>query len=1338
MSDWLTISTGANHSMGIRADGSLWAWGDNSMGQVGTGSASQQYYTFPAKIDGGLLKWISVAGGAMFTIAIKEDGTLWSWGENIFGQLGRSGTLNRPGQVGMSADWKFISAGNSHALGIKNDGSLWAWGYNGSYQLGDGTTTSRVTPTQIGNDTDWEYVSAGYDFSIALKTDGSLWVWGDNDMGQLGNGTYNQVMTPTKLGSDSWKSVAASNMSVTAIKANGTLWNWGWVIGGFGLDLQNTSNSPLQIGSATSWHSIIAGDVHAFVFAQDETLWGWGEGTWGKLGDNSWETYTKPVQLSPGIVSGNSNQVLCSDATIADIEVTGANIQWFLTPSEGSPLPSNFPLTNETRYYANSNKFGCISSPRFEVIVNLKTPTPKPSGNTHQSFCKGATIADIGVDGTNIRWYNTNSSTSPISTNTPLVNGSHYFVTQTIDGCESLRLDIQTTVSTPPPPSGPSSQIVCSGTRLFALQANGENIRWYGSKFSFEHTPLPDYFLYGSSTKNFYATQTIDSCESEEFLEVQVMLTTNSVTAPISSTALTADKIFAKSSSANVIDLEGRLWGWGWGWNFQLDSTRENKISPVVVDSGPWKAIASGDEHTLGIKKDGTLWAWGYNYEGQLGLGDSTPNYISHMQQVGIESNWHAITTEYKTSAGVKTNGTLWTWGGKDLLGIGYVNYNENSPVQVSPHNTWTDVSSGSQFMHGIKDTQLSGWGTNFFGELGDGTNEDRFKPTFTQTAGWKMVRGGYRFAAGITLNGELFTWGSNENGGLANGSPTSTRLNTPTKVGNDQDWQFLALGFSHGLAVKTDGTLWAWGSNSHYQLGNGTTTNSLIPIQIGIDTDWKEVAAGDIFSMAMKGDGTVWTWGISNVGQTGHGSTTTFKVPTMVSASLQLICDQNTVGDLNLDGENIQIYDSPNSLYPLKDETPLVDRTLYYATQTVDGCESQKRHSIFVLKKDSGLPAPTGKPIQEFCPGAIAKDLIAIGNGIEWYEVPSGGSALSESTPLVNNMTYYASQGIGLCKSSDRLEIKVLIETGTENPPTGQAVQRLCTGSLLSNLVTNEPNIAWYDTASGGSELPLATILVDGKHYFAALKSENCESSRFKITVSLVPNDPPIVEDQIFCHNATVYDLHHDGGNIRYFYDLTSLESLAPTNMLMQGYYFASQIIENCESERAPFFVQLIDVQAPDGETIQSYEIGKTLNDLQVVGENINWYASPEDIGIVSKRLSPFTILEENMTYYASQTVNDCESSSGLPVTVITIVTNVLPELKLETFPNPIVDKFIISTDQILQEVFVFNMLGNVLLWKEIKDTQTQIDFSALPMGTYFIKLVFNDRVKVLKVQKL
>jgi len=176
---------------------------------------------------------MAVSTGLTHTVALKTDGSLWVWGQNLYGRTGvgvGGGNMTTPLQIGRHNDWAYVAAGASHTLAIGRDGSLWAWGSNSHGELGDGTIVNRWAPTRIGTDTNWRSVTAGLGYTVAIRTDGTLWAWGNNEYGQLGIGeTADTTPTPTRIGADSdWAMVAAGIRHHTAaIRTDGTLWVWG-------------------------------------------------------------------------------------------------------------------------------------------------------------------------------------------------------------------------------------------------------------------------------------------------------------------------------------------------------------------------------------------------------------------------------------------------------------------------------------------------------------------------------------------------------------------------------------------------------------------------------------------------------------------------------------------------------------------------------------------------------------------------------------------------------------------------------------------------------------------------------------------------------------------------------------------------------------------------------------------------------------------------------------------------------------------------------------------------------------------------------------------------------
>jgi len=210
---WKAVAAGESHSVGIQNDGTVFTWGTKESGQTGQGAGNPSipvtlldFTPTAITLSGAAVQFVGIAAGSNHTLAIRNNGTLYAWGLNDFGQLGDGGNTPiafDPIQVGTDADWTVVSAGAAHSMAIKSDGSLWAWGANTYGQLGDGTDADANVPKQIGTEKKWVFVSAGKYHTFAIKTDGTLWGWGRNQEGQLGNGLTGtlaqNVLVPTQL-----------------------------------------------------------------------------------------------------------------------------------------------------------------------------------------------------------------------------------------------------------------------------------------------------------------------------------------------------------------------------------------------------------------------------------------------------------------------------------------------------------------------------------------------------------------------------------------------------------------------------------------------------------------------------------------------------------------------------------------------------------------------------------------------------------------------------------------------------------------------------------------------------------------------------------------------------------------------------------------------------------------------------------------------------------------------------------------------------------------------------------------------------------------------------------
>jgi alpha-tubulin suppressor-like RCC1 family protein len=294
----------------IKSDGTLWLWGWNNTGQLGDNTTTSKSSPIQTVSGGTNWKQVGICMGT-FSAAIKTDGTLWLWGLNSTGQLGDNTTTDKSSPVQTisgGTNWKQVAGGSGHTAAIKTDGTLWTWGSNVFGELGDNTTTSKSSPVQtISGGTNWKQVSCGSEHSAAIKTDGTLWLWGRNQFGQLGNNARTSISSPvqTVSGGTNWKQLSCGVYYTAAIKTDGTLWLWGQGTSGqLGDNTITHRSSPVQtVSGGTNWKQVSCGVNNTAAIKTDGTLWLWGSNVFGELGDNTTTSKSSPVQT----ISGGTN-----------------------------------------------------------------------------------------------------------------------------------------------------------------------------------------------------------------------------------------------------------------------------------------------------------------------------------------------------------------------------------------------------------------------------------------------------------------------------------------------------------------------------------------------------------------------------------------------------------------------------------------------------------------------------------------------------------------------------------------------------------------------------------------------------------------------------------------------------------------------------------------------------------------------------------------------------------------------------------------------------------------------------------------------------------------------
>jgi len=912
------VAAGFSHSMALPTDQTVWTWGRNTNGQLGSGTTTLS--TVPGQVAG-LGPIQAISAGQSHTLALAVDGTVWAWGFNGSGQLGDGTTTQRlspvlvSGLTGVVA----VAAGANHSLAVKLDGTVWAWGVNTNGQLGDGTTTQRLTPVAVSLSGTFLSVAGGSSHSLALRSDGTVWAWGINANGQLGDGTIAQRATPVAVpGLSSVAAVAAGASHSLALKGDKTVASWGLNSSGqLGDGTTTQRTSPVSVVALPGVVSVAAGDNHSLAIGPDGTVRAWGNNSFGQLGDGTFVNRTSAiVSSSPsGIVSvaggGAHSLAVKSDGTV-----------WAWGSNNSGQLGDGTTTTQTTAIQ--------VSGVGFSWIVGAPILNPGGGGFTTAP----SVVVTCATPGATIH-YTTNGADPTVADPTVLSGGA-------VAVSQSLTLKARAFKGTSPPSpvavatyslTVPSpSPSVAAGTynlpQTVSLSSTPGATIYYTTDGT---TPTTSSSVYTgpipigvSTTLKAFATLAGWTASPVNPLTYTLVVANPSLS-PAGGVFGTAQTVTLTDSTPDA-DIHYTLNGVEPG---SLDSRVASGGTVVLTGSTTFKAKAFRTGWTASLTTAGTFMIAGaapppptmspapdsYTTPQTVALSTVVPGAVirytvdgtdplltSRLYTIPLVINNTLILKAKTFLAGSLPSATAAGVYAVNLPGVAtpvlspgpgrfttargvvitcatagatiHYTTNGNDPAASDP----VVVSGGTVVVNRSLTLKVKA--------MASGLADSPVQRADYLVLGAIAAGGSHGLA--VKADGTVWAWGLNLTGQLGDG--TTTNRTTPVQVSGLANAVAVAGGASHSLAVRSDGTVWAWGLNTYGQLGDGTTTNRTTPVQVSGLANVVAVAGGTHHSLALKADGTVWAWGLNTSGQLGDGTTTQRLAPVQVSGLANVV----------------------------------------------------------------------------------------------------------------------------------------------------------------------------------------------------------------------------------------------------------------------------------------------------------------------------------------------------------------------------------------------------------------------------------------------------------------
>ena len=695
------------------------------------------------------------------------------------------------------ARYLHVATGQSHVCAVRTDNTLQCFGLNSSGQLGFGTNDPIfLRPVQAGSAANYASVSAGNAFTCAITLDGAGVCFGANTNGQLGDGTTATKTSPAFISeSGSFLQLDAGSSHACGILTGGALKCWGKNDRGqLGINSQVDQTTPQAVQTGQTWKSVSAGADFSCGVRTNGTLFCWGLGTSRQLGTGEAVSSLVPLQESTQATDWQSVQ-------------TGVTFACGLK-------------TDGTRHCWGANSLGQGGS---GTLTTLTTPTLVGSETDWQTLALGESTGCGVRSGGGLRCWGDGSlgqtgGTAELHPTPVDVESARSFTEVATSLRTSCAIDSE-------------QRLYCWGTASRGISGQG---------FNADRT----------------APDAVAPAESYASLDVQL-------------------------EHSCALRTSGQLECWGRNAFGQLgDGSAISRSAPTLVEGSDWTLVQTGRAHSCGLRKPGAVgevWCWGSDSLGELGNGAAAASLVPVAVPLPNE-DVKSLAVGLNHACALTADKELYCWGRNDLGQLGdNTNTNRPSPVRVDPtgNANFESVVSNGQFTCALRGAQgaLHCWGSNSVGQLGlgDAAPIETDEPALVGT-GFSQVGVSSNHTCALKA-GELYCWGRNASGELGLGATTPSSISIPTKIGAKNDWQSVTLGQGASTFVQdATGAFFTFGSNGNGQLANGTTSTVTSPQQVLQGLSFEQLSLGGEHACGIVAGGQLSCWGSAAYAQLGSG----------------------------------------------------------------------------------------------------------------------------------------------------------------------------------------------------------------------------------------------------------------------------------------------------------------------------------------------------------------------------------------------------------------------------------------------------------------------------------